>query len=48
MEIKQITPQIEQHRKQLHQGQNQYQKNPYSPAFTGPVDTLVAVPNVFV
>lgn len=47
MEIKQITPQIEQHRKQLHQGHSQYSKNPYSPAFTGPVDTLVAVPNVF-
>ena len=43
MEIKHITPQLFQHRQQLNQNKN----NETAPAFTGPVDTLIAVPNVF-
>ncbi len=43
MEIKHITPQLFQHRQQLNQNKNKET----APAFTGPVDTLIAVPNVF-
>ena len=43
MEIKHITPQLFQHRQQLNRNKN----NETAPAFTGPVDTLIAVPNVF-
>lgn len=47
MEIKHITPQFNQHSKQFNQQKQNNNQTKHDIAFTGPIDTLLAVPSVF-